>query len=63
PEEFLDADEIFASATPFKTLPVGRVEERILEGAPGEITRRLSHLFDEILAGRDARFKGWLTPV
>lgn len=63
PEEFLSADEIFASATPFKTLPVGRVEDRILEDAPGEITRRLSGLFEKILAGGDERYKHWFTPV
>ncbi len=63
PEEFEAADEIFASATPFKTLPVGRFEDRTLADAPGKITRRLAELFEKILSGGDERFNGWFTPV
>jgi len=63
PELLYEADEIFLSATPIKVLPVRQIEERVLEGIPGPLTRKLSTLVDEIVAGIDERFKGWLFPV
>jgi len=63
PELLYEADEIFLSATPIKVLPVRQIEERALEGIPGPLTRKLSTLVDEIVAGMDERFKGWLFPV
>jgi branched-chain amino acid aminotransferase len=58
-----EADEIFFSGTSTKLLPVSQVENRILSGVPGPVTRRLSARIEEITAGRDSRFRGWLFPV
>ncbi len=58
-----EADEIFTSATPFKVLPVGRIEDRVLENVPGPISLKLKQALDEICAGRDERFKNWLQPL
>jgi len=58
-----EAEEIFFSGTSTKLLPVSQVEARILSEAPGPVTRRLSARIEEITAGRDSRFKGWLFPV
>jgi branched-chain amino acid aminotransferase len=58
-----EADEIFFSGTSTKLLPVSQVEARILREAPGPVTRRLSARIEEITAGRDSQFKGWLFPV
>ena len=58
-----EAEEIFFSGTSTKLLPVSQVENRILSGVPGPVTRRLSARIEEITAGRDSRFKGWLFPV
>jgi branched-chain amino acid aminotransferase len=63
PEDLLEADEIFTSATPFKVVPVGRIEDRILENAPGPVSLKLRQALDEICAGRDERFKNWLQPL
>ncbi len=63
PDLLLEADEIFLSGTPFKVLPVKQVEDRVIEATPGPITRRLSTLMDEIITGRDERFKQWFFPV
>jgi branched-chain amino acid aminotransferase len=63
PAELLDADEIFTSATPFKVLPVGKLEDRTLPEAPGPVSRRLAGLLDDILSGRDTRFEHWFQPV
>ena len=57
------AEEIFFSATPIKVLPVRQVEDRVLTGVPGPLSRRFSTLMNEIVSGRDERFKKWLFPV
>jgi branched-chain amino acid aminotransferase len=62
-EDLLEADEIFTSATPFKVLPVGRIEDRVLENVPGPISLKLKQALDEICAGHDERFKNWLQPL
>jgi branched-chain amino acid aminotransferase len=58
-----EADEIFFSGTSTKLLPVRRVEARVLSGAPGPVTRRLSARMEAITAGRNERFRGWLFPL
>jgi branched-chain amino acid aminotransferase len=58
-----EAEEIFFSGTSTKLIPVSQIENRILSGVPGPVTRRLSARIEEITAGRDSRFKGWLFPV
>jgi len=64
PSELLfEANEIFLSGTPFKVLPVKRIEDRVIEGTPGPFTRKLSALLDEIIAGRDERFRHWFFHV
>ena len=63
PEELLDADEIFTSATPFKVLPVGQLEDRTFPEAPGPVSRQLAELLNSLLSGRDTRFEHWFQPV
>jgi branched-chain amino acid aminotransferase len=58
-----DAEEIFLSCTPAKLIPVRQMDERILDGAPGPVTTRLTERMDAITAGRDRSFPGWLFPV
>ena len=62
-EEFMAADEIFTSATPFKVLPVGKLEDRVLVDAPGPVSLKLARLMEDILTGRDERFQHWFQPV
>ncbi|MDM8544314.1 aminotransferase class IV [Desulfococcaceae bacterium HSG9] len=62
-EEFMDADEIFTSATPFKVLPVGKLEDRIFADAPGPFSRKLAALMADIVSGRDSRFEHWFQPL
>ena len=64
PADFLfKANEIFLSGTPFKVLPVKRIEDKEIEGTPGPVTRKLSTLLDDIISGRDERFRHWFFPV
>ncbi|MFP3928557.1 MAG: branched-chain-amino-acid transaminase [Desulfobacteraceae bacterium] len=62
-EELYGAEELFFSGTPHKVLPVRQVDEHNLSPVPGPVSKRLSEVFIEILAGRDHRFKDWLFPV
>jgi branched-chain amino acid aminotransferase len=61
-EDFREADEIFTSSTLHMVLPVKCLDDRTLE-APGPVSRRLGYDLDLICAGRDDRFKHWLTPL
>ena len=63
PEDLFQASEIFFSGTPLKVLPVRKMETRVFDEVPGPITRQLSLLMEDIVTGRDERFKEWLFPV
>jgi branched-chain amino acid aminotransferase len=63
PELLFQADEIFFANTPFKVIPVRRVEAREMPGAPGPIQRRLWDVLQRIVAGNEPAFADWLYPV
>jgi branched-chain amino acid aminotransferase len=63
PEVLFEAEEIFFSGTPIKVLPVRKVEERVLQGVPGTVSRRLSSALGEIIEGKNERFKDWMFPA
>jgi branched-chain amino acid aminotransferase len=58
-----EAEEIFLSSTGGKVQPVRKIEERVLEGTPGPLTRKVDDLMNEIVSGREEQFKDWLFPV
>ena len=63
PELLFEAEEIFLSCTPFKVLPVCKINERQLAQTPGPLTRKIAELLNGIAGGNDARFKDWMYPV
>jgi branched-chain amino acid aminotransferase len=63
PALLAEAEEIFLSGTSAKLIPIRQMDERILSGAPGEVTQRLAERIGAITAGRDERFRGWLFPA
>lgn len=63
PEMLFQADEIFLSGTPNKLLPVRQIEDRKIGEKQGPVTEKLSKLMNDIVAGRDDRFKEWLFSV
>jgi branched-chain amino acid aminotransferase len=63
PELLLKADEIFFANTPFKVIPVRRIEERVMRDAPGPIQRKLWEVLQRIAAGNEPAFREWLYPV
>ena len=62
-EALYEAEEIFLSGTPMKVLPVKKVEDRMIEGTPGPVSRKLASLLQDIVTGQDERFRRWLFPV
>ena len=63
PELLTEADEMFLSCTPFKVVPVRKLNDRKLEKVPGPLTQKIAGLLDEIAAGNNDDFKDWLYRV
>ncbi|MBW2412074.1 MAG: branched-chain-amino-acid transaminase [Deltaproteobacteria bacterium] len=63
PELLFEAEEIFLSCTPFKVLPVCKINERQLAQTPGPLTRQIAELLNGIAGGNKERFKDWMYPV
>lgn len=62
-EDVMAADEVFTSCTVARVLPVKKFENRTLDPTPGPVSQRLMKIMDDICAGKDERFKQWLTPL
>lgn len=62
--ELYVADEMFLCGTGAEVTPVATVDRRpIGGGAPGPITSKLKKHFEDVVRGRVASRKSWLTPV
>ena len=56
------ADELFFSGTAVEVTPVVEVDgRRVGDGAPGPFTRRLQRTFFEVVQGKQAKYRHWLT--
>lgn len=63
-DEMYCADEAFFTGTAAEITPIRELDDRqIGAGQRGPVTERLQNLFFEIVAGRNAKYKNWLTPV
>ncbi len=56
------ADELFLSSTIRMVLPIGRLDERILD-APGPITTALADDMGRLLTGSHPLYRRWMTPL
>ncbi|HWR90961.1 MAG TPA: aminotransferase class IV [Desulfobacterales bacterium] len=63
PELLFEAAEIFFANTPFKVIPVRRIEDRVMPDAPGPVQRRLWDALQRIATGKEPAFADWLYPV
>lgn len=63
PEQLFQAEEIFFANTPFKVIPVRRIEEREMPAVPGPVQLRLAEFLGRVARGEEDAFKGWLYPV
>jgi branched-chain amino acid aminotransferase len=58
------ADEIFLTGTAAELVPVREVDDhKVGTGQPGEVTRAVQAKFEDVLHGRDERYRDWLDPV
>jgi branched-subunit amino acid aminotransferase/4-amino-4-deoxychorismate lyase len=62
-QEILEADELFTSSTSRRVMPASRIEDRVLQEAPGPVSRKLLTLMDAVCSGREERFNHWLHPI
>jgi len=63
PEDLLEADEAFTTATPFKILPLSRIEDKVFPEGLGPVSAKLGRVLEEACLGRKPEFKAWLFPV
>jgi branched-chain amino acid aminotransferase len=63
PALLFEAEEIFFANTPFKVIPVRRIEDRLMPAAPGPVQRRLWDVLQRIATGNEPAFADWLYPV
>jgi branched-chain amino acid aminotransferase len=62
--ELYVVDEMFLCGTGAQVTPVRSVDRRVIaDGGIGPLTKRLSALFQEVVHGRVASRRDWLTPV
>jgi branched-chain amino acid aminotransferase len=58
------ADEIFVTGTAAELTPVREVDDHpVGNGRPGDVTHAVQTFFEDVLHGRDVRFRHWLDPI
>lgn len=63
-DEIYCADEVFFCGTAAEITPIREIDNRqIGDGKPGELTKKITQKFYDIVHGRDANHKSWLTYV
>jgi len=63
PALLFEADEVFFANTPFKVIPVRRIEDRQMSAVPGPMQRRLWDVLQKIATGQEPDFAEWLYAV
>ncbi len=62
--ELYTADEAFFSGTAAEIAPIIEVDRRkISDGKPGDLTRKISSAYRDVVSGRASKYSEWLTPV
>ncbi|CAL9338882.1 branched-chain amino acid transaminase [Streptomyces sp. enrichment culture] len=62
--EIYVADEAFLTGTALELVPVASVDDRPLASAGcGPVTKQLREAFQDVVHGRDERYRGWLSYV
>jgi len=58
------ADEAFFTGTAAEVTPIRELDNRAIgNGGSGPITQKLQAMFFDVVNGRNAKYKSWLTPV
>lgn len=62
--ELYIADEAFFSGTAAEITPILSIDKRpVNDGKVGPITKKLKEKYENVVRGREPKYKGWLTPV
>lgn len=62
--QLYDGEEVFFTGTAAEITPIGEIDGRkIGDGRPGQMTRRVSQLFEKAVRGELPEFRTWLTQV
>ncbi len=63
-DEIYCADEAFFTGTAAEVTPIRELDNRMIgAGSRGPVTEKLQSLFFEVVGGKSAQYKHWLTPV
>lgn len=62
--DLFSSDEVFLCGTAMEILAVKEIDGNVIgDGKKGEVTSRISQLYQDVIHGRDARYLHWLTFV
>jgi branched-chain amino acid aminotransferase len=62
-EVFL-ADEFFMTGTAAQVTAITRVDHRTIgDGVMGPVTSKLKQMYDDVVRGKIAEYRDWVTPV
>jgi len=63
-DEIYCADEAFFTGTAAEVTPIRELDNRMIgAGSRGPVTEKLQSLFFDVVGGKSAKYKHWLTPV
>ena len=58
------AEEVFYCGTAMEIIPIISIDnKKIGLGSPGNITKKIQQIYDNIVFGREEKYMNWLTPV
>ena len=63
-EELIQSDEVFFSGTAVEITPISKIDDVIIgSGSIGPVTENLQNLYSDIVTGKNAVYKDWLSLV
>ena len=63
-EDLYLADEVFMVGTAAEVTPLREIDGRTVgTGKPGPVTQALSSAYQDVIRGRDHKYKHWVTPI
>ena len=63
-EELVQSDEVFFSGTAVEITPISKIDDVIIgSGSIGPVTENLQNLYSDIVTGKNAVYKDWLSLV
>lgn len=64
PQRAKSADEAFFTGTAVEVCPIGKIDQAVIgQGRPGEITKSIKKVFEQVVRGNNEAYLSWLTFV